>query len=147
VTDNCSDVFNPGQENQDGDLLGDVCDCAPTDGTVHAVPGDVLNLAISDNGVTIITWDSQGFSSGFGTVYDVATQTLSDLHATGSFAAATCLEDDRTSPASLATAVPPVGEGYLYLVRAENSCGDGSYGTSSVQPDPRAALDLSGVCP
>ncbi len=31
--DNCPDIWNPDQANRDGDKLGDVCDCDPTDRT------------------------------------------------------------------------------------------------------------------
>ena len=33
--DNCIEVYNPGQEDSDGDLIGDVCD--PCDGLVYVV--------------------------------------------------------------------------------------------------------------
>jgi hypothetical protein len=38
--DNCPGVFNPGQEDSDGDLIGDLCDpCTDTDGDGFGNPG------------------------------------------------------------------------------------------------------------
>jgi hypothetical protein len=37
--DNCASVANPGQENSDGDLMGDACDICPLD-TLNDVDGD-----------------------------------------------------------------------------------------------------------
>ena len=36
---------------------------------------------------------------------------------------------------------PPAGSGYYYLVRAENTCGSGTFGDGSGSPDPRDPLD------
>jgi len=43
-------------------------------------------------------------------------------------------EDDRPLAA---------GEGRYYLVRAQNGCGSGSFGSGSSVPDPRDALDAA----
>ena len=74
----------------------------------------------------------------------------SDLYvsvATGNYGSASCLvnghpntpyDDDRADPA--------VGDGYYYVLRARNGCGIGSYGDSSLSPDPRDDLN-PGPCP
>jgi hypothetical protein len=44
---------------------------------------------------------------------------------------------------------PPAGDGYYYLGRAGNGCGNGTFGDGSAVPDPRDALDatLPPACP
>jgi len=41
------------------------------------------------------------------------------------------------------SSVPALGDGLYYLVAAENVCGSGGYGDSSLVPDPRDSL----ACP
>jgi hypothetical protein len=73
---------------------------------------------------------------------------MGDLLSTGNFGAATCLVSGRDDGPYDDTRPDPVaGEGYYYLVRAVNSCGIGTYGDSSLVPDPRDDLDSGTVCP
>jgi hypothetical protein len=92
-----------------------------------------------------IHWSSQAMTAGPGVSYDVATGSLSAVLANQTFAAASCLGtltgtsiDDPTAPA--------LGQVLYYLIRAHNSCSAGSYGNSSLLPDPRDGLDGSTVC-
>ena len=48
--DNCIEVYNPGQEDSDGDLIGDECD--PYDGLVYVVGN--LNGATDSDGSPVI---------------------------------------------------------------------------------------------
>jgi hypothetical protein len=49
ICDNCPAAFNPGQEDSDGDLVGDVCDpCTDFDGDGFANPGFPASLCPTD---------------------------------------------------------------------------------------------------
>ena len=66
------------------------------------------------------------------------------------FTGATCLGNDLMTTTLSTTQVwpPPSGAfGYYYLDRGQNSCGNGSYGNSTIVPDPRDALDGAAPCP
>ena len=48
--DNCIDIFNPGQEDYDNDLIGDACD--PCDNLVYILGN--LNGDTDENGTPVI---------------------------------------------------------------------------------------------
>ena len=73
-------------------------------------------------------------------------QSLSSLRSQGSFVGADCFENDWVDNSLQDGDLPAPGDGFLYLVRAENACGVGTYGVGS-DPDPRAGLDALGPCP
>jgi hypothetical protein len=142
--DNCPAISNNDQANDDGDLRGNLCDCAPTDVGTFAPAHEVENLTVRQLGATILFWDNQAQTAGSGARFDAVAQPLSALQATGTFAAATCLVDQTPSTSAVdLNPDPPSGDGYVYLVRASNVCGTGSYGAGSA----RATLDASGPCP
>jgi len=127
--------------------IGD--DCDDIDSTAWMIPVEVQGLRVAPSlDGSRLTWDSQSFSAGASTVYDVVTGSLEVLQSTGSFGGATCLADDQPSMPYLdARPDPGAGDGYYYTLRAVNSCDTGTYGRSSVTPDPRIELDLASPCP
>lgn len=118
---------------------------------VFGAPPEVreLQVARAAGGSVELSWESLDPVAGADTVYDVLRGTLSELRADEGFARAECLA------ASLANTLfadpqpgPAADDGFWYLVRGRNTCGDGTYGGGSGSPDPRDALDAGSVaCP
>jgi len=115
----------------DGALNGD--DCAPGDPTAFAKPGEVGNLSVGPAVPTTVTWDDQSALTGPGVRYDVAAGRLSALQISGLQAAMSCLAGGLLGATySDARSDPPPGDGYFYLTRADDVCGNGTFGSASV---------------
>ncbi|HEX4825991.1 MAG TPA: hypothetical protein VFV19_16960 [Candidatus Polarisedimenticolaceae bacterium] len=117
---------------------GDACSggvCHP--GTSAPTPVEVTGVAVNDTPGTTLSWPDVGG----GAVYDVASQTLSDLRVNGT-ATATCLQNDVAVTSFSDPRPDPVpGDGYYYLVRAQTVCATGTYGfaSGSVERIPTSA--------
>ncbi|MFH1374667.1 MAG: thrombospondin type 3 repeat-containing protein [bacterium] len=94
--DNCPLVFNPGQEDADGDTIGNACDtCTDTDGDGYGNPGYAANTCPDDNCPTIVNpgqEDADG--DGIGDVCDDCTDTDGDGYGNPGYAANTCPDDN-----------------------------------------------------
>jgi len=128
----------------DGDGVGDACDCAPSDPGAFARPVEVPRLRAASAAPMTLNWDHQAATAGPGTGYTIVTGDLAALSPDRGFASActlrrglsaTSLTDSRPNP--------PAGSGTYYLVRAENTCGNGTFGDGSGTPDPRDPLDAT----
>lgn len=142
-----------GDLDSDGDNALDFSDCNPSDNTAFAVPGVVQSVAINSIAAstnTAVSWQSQAATAGSGTVYDLVSGLLSSLTATGAYGSAICLANNiagtSTPPYTDTRAIPPVGDSYYYLIRAQNSCAVASFGATGPM-DPKAALDGTTPCP
>ncbi|UCF69212.1 MAG: hypothetical protein JSV80_08010 [Acidobacteriota bacterium] len=148
--DNCPAVFNEAQTDDDEDLRGLACDCDDTNSAVWAAPGEVgaLLVEINDVGETIVSWNSQAEVAGPETLYDLVGGSLSALIGSGDFAAATCVANGvGQAPFVDPRPDPAMADGDYTLVRADNSCGTGTFGSSSLVPDPRRGLEDGGASP
>jgi hypothetical protein len=111
---------------------------------VWAVPGEVAGVGVVGlSGTTAeVSWSSLDGAVGPSTVYDLVTGLLGQLRAAADYRDASCLQDGQgNSPYADTRGNPASGEGYYYLVRAQNACGTGSYGDSGETPDPRDGLE------
>ena len=128
----------------DGDLVPDACDCGASDPSAWKAPPELLRLRPSLASGLRLGWDDLAAVTGSGTTYRVVTGSLSELGAAGAFTDACTLAGGSTPPAaSDLRADPPPGDGFYYLVRAENGCGNGTFGDGSGPVDPRDQLDAS----
>ena len=128
----------------DGDEVDDGCDCDATDATAFAVPAEVPRVRPSGSAPTL-GWDPQRAEAGDGTTYVVVSGELS-----GGVPSACTLQTGLTEPSYTDPRPnPPIGDGFFYLVRAGNACGDGTFGDGTGPVDPRDALDaaLPPTCP
>jgi len=74
-------------------------------------------------------------------LYDLASSTLSDLRLHGT-ATATCAKNDISGTTTNDNrSDPAIGDGYYYMIRAQSTCGSGTYGyhTNGSERLPTAA--------
>lgn len=147
INDNCPGAYNPGQEDFDGDLMGNACDpnddndplndpqdCRPLDPSLWSAPGEATpTITLVDKDT--LEWTSLASVSGPATRYDLASGPLADLHGAqlpgDEFDGAVCLVND-TAALSFDDAQPPaVNQGFYYMARGDNVCGTGIYGRGS----------------
>ncbi len=141
LTDAMLNAHDTDDLDRDGFLTGSDCDDtnAAIGGSPALLPGPALSKAA---GKARLTWTPPP-----GTLTDIAAGLLSSLRSTGGFSGAACLSTAVSGTTfDDPDANPPAGEGRWYLIRSTNTCGDGSYGNSSLAIDPRDALDSGAVC-
>jgi hypothetical protein len=98
-------------------------------------------LAVSRSGEDTVI----AFSPGSGD-FDLIGGDLAALHTDQGFAGAVCLGTFSATPAVDPLPDPAVGACHYYLARGLTDCPGAGYGDSSLDPDPRDALD-AGPCP
>ena len=125
--------------DDDGDGVPDVEDCAPRDAAASSPPPAVQGVRLSGSGAVAVDWDPQAS----GTRFDVAAGSAATMAEDGDFARAGCRADGvPEAPWLDDQAGPTAGDARYYLLRAENVCGAGSWGTAS-SGAPRSVS----VCP
>jgi len=99
---------------------------------------ETVGLLLEQSGSTRLTWADQGVAY----VYDVAGGSLSTLRSSAGVSDGQCLEDDLLAPTWEDTRLDPqVGDAYYYLVRPQDSCGPGTYGSISSGDERELADD------
>lgn len=129
IDDACPADFDPGQTDTDADGAGDICDCAPMDPTLSRPAGEVHGLVLGPE-TDHLAWCSIGLEAGSDTVYDVCRGSLDELPA-GTGLHESCVASLLPLSETSDLEEPPAGQGFWYLVRGRNSCGTGSYGSST----------------
>ena len=119
--------------DSDGDGAGDACDCAPSDAGAFGAPVEVPRLRVAGAAPTTIGWDSQAAAAGTATAYTTVTGDLVSLRTDHGFpSACTLAQGSAATSLTEARPDPPAGSGYYYLVRAENTCGNGTFGEAAL---------------
>ena len=145
----CSANFDPGKVHlfdnnanfleTDGDGVRDDLDCAPSNATAFARPGETRGVELPTP--TSITWTSDRLIAGAGTVHDVLRGPLAQFPV-GTSPGESCLADSTPNASVSVASAPPPGAGFYYLVRGTNACGAGSYGFGS-----SGSERISATCP
>ena len=134
-------AWPPCQGNDtDGDTIPDPQDCAPTDIDTWFIPDEVPrdepdHLTVTKPAGTtdaLVSWSPPAISPGNLTVYDVVRGTISQLWADAGFANIQCFSGDQSALSVTDSALTGGnGDGFYYLVRADNACGPGAWGVDS----------------
>lgn len=117
----------------DGDGVADPADCAPSDPSAWAIPGEATGLLFV-SGKTTLQWSAPEAPGGTVVRYD-----LLRSGAASTFATPACVASNVTSTSANDPSSPTAA--FHYLVRSENACG-GSLGARS-DGTPRSG----GACP
>ncbi|MDH3283113.1 MAG: hypothetical protein OEQ13_00090 [Acidobacteriota bacterium] len=117
----------------DGDGVDNNADCALRDPGAFSSPGAAGPLVASEGagGTADLSWPSLAGTAGPGTVFHVARGTLADLAAKGDTTGSNDLACGLLATTVSDPGLPAAGAGFYYIVRPENACGAGSWGTSS----------------
>ncbi len=141
LCDVCPADADPAQTDSDGDGRGDACDCEvgdPGDREPAAVSG--LSVTHTGGGSADIDWAPTAGAD----VYAITRGALSSLAATS---LGDCFADGLVVTTATDTEVPASGEGFTYLVQAQNyECGLGSLGSDSDERQ-RANTDPGACAP
>ncbi len=133
----------------DSDTFDCLDDCDDRNALVHGDPTEVLNVRLERLGgdEVLLNWDSQDPSNGLGTSYDIVRGSVGDLRSSQDYSVAIC--EVSGHPDTPYNENQPVNSGRAdyFLVVAKSSCGRGTHGTGTPDPDPRAALDVQSPCP
>jgi len=134
VCDNCPTVFQIGFTDGDADGLGNECDCQPSDGGDRS-PAAVDTVQVLRIGSTArLSWAPVSGADAYSVSRGVV-----GLLGPGEYGS--CLVNDAGGTTFDDPAIPAAGQGYFYLVQAQNfECGLGSLGTDSEEV-PRANTD------
>jgi len=116
---------------------GDACSAGICVPGLPVLPAEVGGVTVDGHASATVAWTPVPG----GAAYDVASSTLSDLSINGT-ATASCLLSAGPDASYVDTRGPLADDGYYYLVRAQNGCGEGSYGAG---PDGTPRLIAS--CP
>jgi hypothetical protein len=101
----------------------------------------VKNLQFMDN--ETFTWDT----CPGGAPYDIVHGSLSSLRLNGGCQGATCLANDHPGPPYTSDLIPPLGDGYYYLVRYDNDTYDSTFDPTSREGRDEEVRSGGGDCP
>jgi hypothetical protein len=125
--DGLRDSLDP---DRDGDGIANGSDCAPDD-PANPVPGEAGSMSVG-SGVANSTLLSWAAVPGAAT-YDVARGSFSGMQSSGDLTGAIGLSCAQATTNYEDVNLPPAGDGYYYLIRAESLCGKGTWGEDSGQ--------------
>jgi hypothetical protein len=111
---NGSMMYDEGDYDNDG-VMGCAGDCDVFNGLIWAEPGEVPNLQFV--GANTMSWDVPAEPGAMSPYYDVLRHFEPQF-----FQFATCHRSDIYNTTTSAGADPVPGQGYYYLVRADNDC-------------------------
>ena len=137
LCDICPEAFDPGQADLDLDGAGDACDCQPADPNDRAPREVALLHASQPGGGTIeLAWAATPDA-------DAYSITRGDLGSLAAGQYGSCLVQGVTGTTHDDASVPVAGQGYCYLVQAQNyDCGLGGLGLGTPEL-ARVNLDAS----
>lgn len=124
--------------DSDADTLINVLDCNDASTTLLWPPTEVQDQTVTGRPSSTDAWASQSGTSGSGIAYDEVRGTLANVK---NFSDAGCSNPNNPSTSSVDPNLPPAGNGFYYLVRADGGPGcTGTYGTGR-------DASLSATCP
>jgi len=129
--DKCRGVASADNTDADSDNRAVACDCNDADATVWATPSEVRSVVVAADKTTI-SWTVPADFGGVSVKYDVF---RGQQPAAGGVPVYGCFSPDQTVVSVTdATAPAPGSRPFLYLVRAQTSCGGGALGQGNNGP-------------
>lgn len=125
--DKCTQVASTDQTDADGDNHSLPCDCQDGNPAIWGqIPGEVPNVAVAADKQTI-SWGTPASFFGTSPVYDVfrASQSVG-----GAVPVYSCFSPNQLGASVSDATTPPSGTAFLYLVRGQTGCGDGTVGVT-----------------